>query len=284
MMTPDFLLYVFNLKFILSFFDSIFLGFLQGLTEFLPISSSGHLVIFEKILELEFDKTSLKGFDVVLHFGTLLAITFYFKTDLIQLFKGLLQTIKTRKCNAESQLFLNLIIATVPVLFTGFFFNDFLDEYFRSIKTISFMLFFTGLILLLSEKFPQDKKEKKITLKQGFLIGCAQAVALIPGVSRSGSTISMAMFQGIKRESAASFAFLMAVPAIFAAMGYILLKTFLGEIVFPEFKILVVGFIASFVSSYLCVKFLMHFIRKHALSMFSWYLFGASVLLIFFAS
>ena len=264
----------------MSFFDAIFLGIIQGFTEFLPVSSSGHLVIFEKLLGLEFSETSLKGFDIVLHFGTLLAIILYFKKDLVVMFKGVTLTINTKSCNSDVVLFKHLILATIPALFVGFFFNDLLDEWFRNTKSVGLMLAFTGLILILSDKFPKKKKKTNVNLKQSLLIGFAQAIALIPGISRSGSTISMAMFQGIQRETAARFAFLMAIPAISAAMGYVLLQVYLGEVVFPDYGILITGFIASFFSSYLCVKFLMHFIRKHSLSVFSWYLFGVSALLI----
>ena len=265
----------------MTYFDALFLGILQGLTEFLPVSSSGHLVLFESILGLEFNESTLKGFDVVLHFGTLLAIIIYFKNDLINLFKGVEKSLKTKKLDKESTLFRNLLIATIPALFVGFFFNDLLDELFRNVKSVGIMLGLTGLVLILSEKFPQKKQSREINLKESILIGIAQSIALIPGISRSGSTISTAMFQGISRDEAARFAFLMAIPAISAATGYILLKALLGKIVFPEIGLLLTGFIASLISSYLCVKFLMHFIRKHSLSIFSYYLFIASLVLIF---
>ncbi len=264
----------------MSFFEAIILGIIQGLTEFLPVSSSGHLVIFEKLLGLEIDATSQKGFDVILHFGTLLAIIFYFKQDLVQIFKGLGKALKTKSSNPELALFKNLIIATIPALFVGFFFSDFLDQWFRNTTTVAIMLFLTGLLLTLSEKFPKQKQKKKLNLKEAFFVGCAQACALIPGISRSGATISMAMFQGVKREMAARFAFLMAIPAITAAMGYVLLQAHAGKVLFPHYTILFMGFIASFVSSYLCVKFLMYFIQKHSLSVFSWYLFVVSGVLL----
>lgn len=264
----------------MSYFESIFLGVLQGLTEFLPISSSGHLVLFEAFFKLKIPEETLKGFDVVLHFGTLLAILYYFRVDLFAIWNGLKKAHQTKACNTEAQLFRNLILATIPALFVGFFFNDFLDAYFRNVTMVAVMLFLTGIILFFGEKFPAQKTETQVGLKSAFLIGLAQSIALIPGVSRSGSTISMAMFLGITREKAARFSFLMAIPAISAATGYILLKAFLGKIIFPDISLLLLGFFASLFSSYFCVSFLMHFIRKYPLSIFSWYLWLISGILI----
>lgn len=264
----------------MTYFQAIFLGIIQGLTEFLPVSSSGHLVLFEHFLNINFDETMLKGFDVILHCGTLLAIIFYFQKDLKQLWQGFVEAVQTKTCNANARVVRNLFLATVPALFVGFFWNDFLDENFRNVKAVGAMLILTGMLLFLGEKFPKQKKQTAINLKQSFFIGCAQAIALIPGISRSGSTISVAMLQGINRETAARFSFLMAIPAISAATGYVLLKAFLGEIFFPAFSILLIGFLTSFLSSYLCVKFLMQFIRKHSLSVFSYYLFVVGLFLI----
>lgn len=266
----------------MSYFESIFLGIIQGLTEFLPISSSGHLVLFETFFQLNIDKNTLKGFDVILHLGTLLAIFYYFRTDLLALWHGVRQAYQTKTCNNEAQLVRNLILATLPALFVGFFFNNFLDVYFRNVPMVALMLFMTGLLLFLSEKIPAIKKKTQINLKSALVIGLAQSIALIPGISRSGTTISIAMLQGITREKAARFSFLLAIPAISAATGYILLKAFLGKIDFPALPILFVGFMASLVSSYLCISFLMNFIRKHSLAWFSLYLWIISSLLLIF--
>ena len=264
----------------MSFSEAFFLGIVQGLTEFLPISSSGHLVLFEKFFDLHLNESSLRGFDVVLHFGTLLAIIFYFKNDLLKLFQGLKKAVQSKSSNSEFKLIQTIVLATLPILIAGFFLSDWLDQYSRNINFVAGMFVFTGCILLLSEKFPAQKTNKMIGLKQGFLIGLAQALALMPGLSRSGATISMGMFQGISREASARFAFLMAIPAIFAAMVYVLFEAYLGKVVFPSTMVLLIGFLASLVSSYLCVSFLMSFIRKHSLSVFSIYLFVLSGILL----
>lgn len=260
----------------MNFLQASLLGILQGITEFLPISSSGHLVLFEHFLNIQLDENILKGFDVILHFGTLLAILIYFKKDLLQIFKGIKLAIKNKKCNQNTQTFHNIILATLPVLAVGFFFNDFIDQTFRDTKMVAIMLALTGLILILSEKFPQKKERKSLNLNNALIIGLFQVFALIPGISRSGTTISVAMFQGFSREAAARFSFLLAIPAISAAVCYVCLQAFLGKVIFPEISILIVGFFTSFISSYLCVTFLMQFIRKHSLSVFSWYLFIVS--------
>lgn len=265
----------------MSYFEALILGILQGVTEFLPISSSGHLVLLEHFLNLKIAESTLKGFDVILHFGTLLAIILYFKGDILKILKGVKAAIQTKTCNTDAYLFRNIILATIPILIVGFFFNDFLDENFRNPKMVALMLLITGVLLLFSEKFPRQKTEKIISLKKALIIGVVQSLALIPGISRSGSTIAIGMFQGVTRETAARFSFLIAIPAISAAVAYVCLQAILGKIVFPANTILLLGFLASFISSYLCVSFLMHFIRKYPLSFFSWYLFLVSGILFF---
>lgn len=271
----------------MSLFDAFILGVLQGITEFLPISSSGHLIILETFLKLPLDQT--KGFDVALHFGTLLAIFCYFWKDFRDLIKAFLSFIIPRKkmaagiAEASRSLVKYLILATLPAIAVGLFLNDYLDEMFRSAKSVAVVLIIVGVLFFVVEAVARKKKHEPFTFSNTFLIGIAQAVALIPGVSRSGATISAGLVQGIKREEAARFSFLLGSIAITAATVLSVYKVWKGEFVLPGIEILLVGIITSFVSGLVVVAFLMKFLKKHTLNVFGVYriLLGI-VLLLFF--
>lgn len=260
----------------MTFIEALILGVLQGITEFLPISSSGHLVLGETFLGLEVE--SLKSFDVVVHMGTLAAIVIYFWRDVVGLFKGLFAFIGIYKISARLREYQKLvgyiILASVPAVLAGLFLEDTIDFLFRDALYVGLWMIIVGEIFILSEGvLKKFKKEVQMGWFQALIIGLAQAVALIPGVSRSGSTIAAGLFQGVTREKAARFSFLMAMPVIFGAGLLTLVKEMKGGGFDLELVPLVVGFVASMLAGFAAVYFLMKFLKTHTLKAFAIYLF-----------
>ena len=229
----------------MSIVHAIILGIVQGITEFLPISSSGHLIIVETLLGLQVEE--LKDFDIALHVGTLLAILIYFRRDLLNVKWWPL-----------------LILGSVPAAFIGFLFEDQIDALFRNGISVTLIMIGVGLLFFI----PQRTNNKPLTPLRALLIGCAQAFAIIPGVSRSGSTLFTAMQLGMNREEAARFSFLLGAIAI-AGAG--LLKALDVEALTVEIPILAAGFVSAFVSGLLVVHFLLRFLKKHGLQVFGVY-------------
>lgn len=240
----------------MTIFDAIILGLVQGITEFLPVSSSGHLIITETLLGLHVD--SLKDFDITLHVGTLLAILIYFRNTLLNF-----------------KLWPYLILGSIPAATVGLLFENQIDALFRSAQSVGFILILVGLLFFI----PQRQNNKPITWWRALLIGCAQAVAIIPGVSRSGSTLFTGMQLGMKREEAAEFSFLLGSIAI-AGAG--LLKALDAEKLELEPFLLIAGFVSAFISSLLAVTWLMKFLKNNSLSVFGIYRVFLGVLIILF--
>lgn len=189
----------------MTLFEAIFLGIIQGLTEFLPISSSGHLVIGQNLLGIYVPGNL---FEVVVHVGTLFSILVVFKDDWI----NLLRTVRERE---SAQYLLTIFLGTIPAVFVGLLFKDSIEKIFDSMSLVAGALMFTGLILLVTKWL--TGRGKKISVGSGFLMGCAQALAIIPGISRSGATISTGLVLGLGARDAARFSFLLAIPAICGA-------------------------------------------------------------------
>jgi undecaprenyl-diphosphatase len=241
----------------MTILQAFLLGVIQGIAEFLPISSSGHLVLFESLFGLEVE--ALKGFDVILHLGTLLAIFVYFWKDIL-------------KVARSPKLIGYIVAATIPAVIVGFTLEDQIDALFRDPKRVLAVLGFLAIYFLIAEKFPPQKEKWRLTFKNTFVMGLAQAVALIPGVSRSGSVIGAGLMFGLKREEAARFAFLLGIPAIAGASFLTGIKVYQGEAPLPEWDVVAVGFFSSLVAGYLSVSFLMKFLKTHSLRVFSIYL------------
>ena len=266
----------------MTFLQSLLLGTLQGLTEFLPVSSSGHLVLAEHFMGIHFPPATMMAFDVTLHAGTLFALFIYFwKTwwTLIQTFFAFLKIPVSKKpSKKDNTLLLILIVATLPVIITALLFKDTIDTVFRDpIFVLSFMGII-GIIMFLAEKFPKEKNTKEITFWHGLRIGLFEVFALLPGVSRSGTTISTAMFMGIPRAKAAEFSFLLGTPALLGATLYIGYEFISGSIQILPFSIMFTGFISSFIVSLICVHWLLQFLKKHSLRVFSYYLISISII------
>ncbi len=237
--------------------EAIVLGIIQGLTEFIPVSSTAHLILVPWLFGWQGDVNSLT-FDIALHGGTLLALLVYFARDLYDML-----------FRRPWVLFL-LIVATVPAAVVGVLFEDLVATTLRSPLVISASLVIFGLYMLISEKKQSSRVFSEIRLMDALMIGMAQAVALIPGVSRSGITISTGLLRGIRREDAARFSFLMSVPVIGGAILLEGIKV-LKDPAMIDLKLTSVGFVSSAVSGFLTISFLLWFFRRFSLRSFVYY-------------
>lgn len=256
----------------MSLIKALVLGVLQGLSEFLPISSSGHLVIVEHLLS--FTESGL-AFEVFVHFGSLLAVVWVFHKEILQLLKAIpaIFQLKSPRLNQErkSYALLNIyiLIASIPAALLGLVFEDQIEAIFENHLLAFVMLFVTGLIVW-SSRYTTDKN-KMIGIGSSFLIGCAQAFAILPGISRSGSTIVTGLWLGIPRETAARFSFLMAVPVILGATLLKLRELWINPLSPDELRNLVLASLAALLSSYLAIRWLLSVIRRKKMEWFGVY-------------
>lgn len=250
--------------------QSFLLGLIQGLTEFLPISSSGHLALGRFFLGADTEVGIT--FEVVVHFGTLCSIVIYYKKELADLIKagfGFLGAPVVKKDDPQVKVILFILVSMIPALIVGFTLKDYVEEIFMTPVLVCGMLIVTGFILFMT-KFAKDPKGE-VTLGKSFLIGIAQAFAMVPGISRSGSTISTALYLGIKREDAANFSFLMVIPVIAGAMLLQMGEAMEAGINSSEIISLVVGFFTAFISGYYALKYLIIILKKKGFHYFAYY-------------
>ncbi len=249
---------------------AVLLGVIQGLTEFLPVSSSGHLVIGS--LLLDFDDPGI-AFEVFLHCGTLLAVLLAFKAELLLMLRSLFVSPAARRADPELDRFfrwnIQVIVATLPAVVVGLLLKDSIDRIFATVQVTFTMLTGTGIIMLLTRCLRERGAE--VTAGRALFIGCAQAIAILPGLSRSGSTIFAGMLTGVDREDAARFSFIMSIPAI---LGAVVLK--LGDLVAAppaaeQMLVMAAGTIASMVSGYGAIVLLMRVVRRGTLHWFGFY-------------
>ena len=253
--------------------QALFLGVIQGLSEFLPISSSGHLVLLPWVFD--FPDPGL-SFDVALHAGTLVAVLGYFWRDWCNIFR-------IRNDMSEYRALPNAIIflvaATIPGAIAGLLFEKQAETIFRSPLLIASTLFIFGGVLLIADM--RGKKARllqEISLKDALVIGCAQALAIVPGVSRSGITITAGLFRGMTRASSARFSFLLSTPIIFAALLANVQSIASAGITAP----FLVGVISSAISGYAAIFFLIRFVERASYRIFFWYRTALAVLIVFF--
>lgn len=246
--------------------EALILGVVQGVTEFLPISSTAHLILFPRFFGWSGDVNTLT-FDIALHTGTLIALLICFYRDWI----GLI----TKK----QSLFGLIILASIPAGTTGFLLNDIVENHLREPLIISLMLIAVGFLMLIAEKANKHKDIENTGLKDAVIIGIAQAIAIIPGVSRSGITISAGLFRGLKREASARFSFLLSTPIIAGATMLHLKRLFSSQGNY-DLQLFATGIIASFISGFIAIKFLLGFLRKHPLNVFVYYRFALAVVII----
>ncbi|OQY27409.1 MAG: hypothetical protein B6244_10580 [Candidatus Cloacimonetes bacterium 4572_55] len=264
----------------MSILEAIFLGLVQGLTEFLPISSSGHLVIFGHLIES--GKPSLL-FDVFVHLGTLIAILIYYRDEVIRLIISMrslpayFRREKISEQNTDSLRFQSyLVIGMIPVVLIALLLGYFIERFFYYPLFACVMLVVTGFILMLSKLAPVEKN--RLNLKIITMIGVAQALALFPGISRSGTTIAVALILGVDKERAAKFSFFLAIPAIIGAVVMTLFKTSVLEMAQADWLPILFGTVVASASGYAAIELLLRALRKGELYYFSYYCWGVGIL------
>jgi undecaprenyl-diphosphatase len=267
--------------------QAIVMGIVQGLTEFLPISSSGHLIIVPYLAGWTDPFITSLAFTVMLHIGTLIALLIYFWRDWTRLVPAGFATIRDRSFDSDPdrRLAWLIVVATIPALIIGVLLNDVVEERFREVGLVALMLVVGAVIMWLADHWgPKRLLAIDLTFPKALGLGFAQALALIPGVSRSGISISAGLFAGLDRESAARFSFLMATPITAAAAAYESLKLIRGEIgVAVEWVPLIAGMVAALVSGLFAIGFLLRYLRTRSLNVFVAYriVLAAIVLVVF---
>jgi undecaprenyl-diphosphatase len=234
----------------MTFIQALLLGLIQGLTEFLPISSSAHLQLATTLMNLQLDKPALTAFIATIQLGTELAVLIYFAKDIWRLIKAWFSSGFKKDKTADAKLAWYVIIGTIPVVVVGLAFKDFIENQLRNLTVAAFMLIFFGLVLLLADRIgTKTKGIEKLTGKSALIFGLGQMLAVIPGVSRSGGTISAGLFMGFDRKTAARYSFLLAVPAVLASGFYEFAKTYKdlpGDLLMGTAVATLVSFVVGF--------------------------------------
>ncbi len=257
---------------------AIIMGLVEGATEFIPVSSTGHLIIAGEWLNF-LDKDKRDVFEIMIQLGAVLAVCVEFRQRLIQ-------TVQRIQTDPDAQhLVRNLVIAFLPAAILGLAFHHQIKEFLFSSFTVGIALIVGGILILIIEKFVPPGKVQDIdhiSLKQALQIGFAQSLALIPGVSRSGATILGGMCFGLSRQTATEFSFFLALPIMFAATGYDLLKA-RDLLSLDDAFIFLIGFVTAFLSALVVIRALIKFVSQHSFAVFAWYriVFGILILLFF---
>ena len=256
------------------------LGIIQGLTEFLPVSSSGHLVIFENLLGFKEPEILL---DASLHLGTLLAVCIYFRSDLLKMLQGLWSWVKPARdsspeLTAHASLALMVVVGSIPTALIGLIFKDPLERLFGAVTTVGVMLLVTGMITGVTKFIPEGRgKWDRVKVWMALTIGVAQGLAIIPGISRSGSTIVCALLLGLRRETAGRFSFLLSIPAIIGAVG---LQLESDAIMRVGPVPLAAGFASAALVGFFALRLLMGMVKKGHFYYFAPYCFAVGILTI----
>ena len=251
---------------------AILFGVVEGITEWLPISSTGHMILLDEFVKLNVSKEFLDLFLVVIQLGAILAVVVIYWNKLIPLSTKHGLHISRRKC----KMWVKIIVASIPAGVVGILWDDVFTKYFYNYQTVAIMLILVGVVFIIIERSNKNKIAKidsidDISYGQAFLIGVFQMIAAIfPGTSRSGSTIVGSLMLGISRTAAAEFTFFLAVPAMFGGSAIKILK-YSGGFNSAEVALLAIGMIVAFVLSIIAIKFLMSYIKKHDFKVFGWY-------------
>jgi len=260
----------------MSYIEAIVLGIIQGLTEFLPVSSSGHLELAKAIFGSQTIPQESLTFTVVLHFATALSTLVIFKKEVVQIVKGVFEF----QWNEEMKFTVKILISMLPAIFVGLFFEEEFELFFSGqILLVGLMLIITALLLLFADHAKDTSK--KVSFFNAFVIGITQALAILPGISRSGATIASSVLLGVDRTKAARFSFLMVVPLI---VGKIIRDVQTGTLSFENSQIgtLTIGFIAAFIAGLLACKWMIAIVKKSKLSYFALYCFIVGIIAIGF--
>jgi undecaprenyl-diphosphatase len=272
----------------LSIIEAIILGIVQGVTEFLPISSTGHVTLAGKLMNLISDENPEKwtSFLAIIQLGTLLAVLVYFWKDIINILKGFFtENLRERKKFSDqsqnSKLGWLIIIGSIPIFTLGLLLKELIEgPLTKNLYVITGSILFFAVLLAIAEKAASFKKEMKdISVRDSLLIGLAQVFSLVPGSSRSGVTITGGLFTGLKRETAARFSFLLSIPAVFAS-GLFQLYEAVSYLDNSMIVSLIIATIFSAISGYLAIDFLLKFLRKHSTFIFIYYRFALGFLIL----
>ena len=259
--------------------EAALLGVVQGLTEFLPVSSSAHLILARAFFGWDPGRFGI-AFDVACHVGTLVAVLVYFRREIAQMLASVSRILRTgppeagrhRGGDEGARLIWLLGVGTIPTIGVGLLFNDAIEEHFRTPQVAAAALALGAIGFFIAERVgAKTRGEESLTMREAFWVGCAQAAALIPGVSRSGATITMALLLGLRRAESARFIFLLAIPAIFGAAGHEapeVIQAGLGGEIAMRFLI---GAATSALVGYLAVRFFIRYLGNHSLAVFGWY-------------
>lgn len=262
----------FDMLTMIEVLKAILFGVVEGITEWLPISSTGHMILLDEFVKLNVSKEFLDLFLVVIQLGAILAVVVIYWNKLIPLSTKHGLHISRRKC----KMWVKIIVASIPAGVVGILWDDVFTKYFYNYQTVAIMLILVGVIFIIIERSNKNKIAKidsidDISYGQAFLIGVFQMIAAIfPGTSRSGSTIVGSLMLGISRTAAAEFTFFLAVPAMFGGSAIKILK-YSGGFNSAEVALLAIGMIVAFVLSIIAIKFLMSYIKKHDFKVFGWY-------------
>lgn len=263
----------------MNIFEAIIIAIVEGITEYLPISSTGHMIITERFLGVEGEFVKL--FTVAIQLGAILAVVVLYWRKFFDF--------------SRWQFYLKLFVGVIPALVLGFLFNDAIEALLESPLTVAISLFIGGFVLLFIDKlfnYPTIEAEQKMSYRRAFLIGCWQVIAMIPGVSRSAASIIGGMQQGLSRKLAAEFSFYLAVPTMFAATAYsVFLKRWEGngiskkgyEIILASqenITAFIVGNVVAFVVALIAIKFFISYLQKHGFRLFGWYRIAAGAILL----
>jgi undecaprenyl-diphosphatase len=254
--------------------QAIVIGIVQGLTEFLPVSSSAHLILLPRLFGWNDAFLNSSAFDVMLHLGTLLALLAFFWRDVVRLAIAAVAAVRDRSFagDPDRKLAWMLIVSVIPAALLGYLFESFFDTYFRETGRLVFicvLLVVGALILLAAERLGRRERPiEGVELRDAVTIGAAQALALFPGISRSGVTIAAGLFLGLRREAAARFAFLMGIPVIGGAGVWKLREVVGAPAGSIDYAVLAAGFIAAAVAGFLAIGFMLRFLRSHSTGIF----------------
>lgn len=269
----------------MNLIDALLLGILQGLTEFLPISSSGHLVLAKELLNLQ---SSNITFEVFVHFGTFISVIILFWQDVKMILTSLLQALKNPlklsylfKENEHFRLAVFILLGSIPAGIIGIAYDNEVEVLFNDAKFVSVMLLVTGTILYIT-KFANPPEGGKVGFWSTIVIGITQAIAILPGISRSGITISSGIFAGVARENAAKFSFLLSLPVILGATALKSVEVVTSDTTFTQYMVYLIGTISAALSGYVAIKFVISILKKKKFGWFSFYCFIVGILGILF--
>jgi undecaprenyl-diphosphatase len=283
----------------ISIVQAIILGIVQGVTEFIPISSSAHLIVIPWFFGWEDPSINSLAFDVALHLGTLLALVWFFYADWVRLIRAAIASIRERRIDADPdrRLAWLLVIGCIPGAIIGALAESKVEHLFHepnqphqtsAMIAIALMLAVAGAIMLLADRMAKHQRDMDgLNLKDTLIIGFAQALAVFPGVSRSGATITAGLALGFKRPAAARFSFLLSAPIIAGAGLKSMLDVFqawqIGEIAASDLILFPIGFAAAAISGYLCIKFLLRYLQRHSIAIFAYYRWVLAALIVLLA-